>query len=117
MENKTTQTQDFISTEQAQQHKCQIIELAVVGGNICDKNLIKKTHCNKIAGKSSEVYAFRTKEEISAMINVLNKHIENATNDNQRQIAVQNKMLFLIGINVGIRASDLHDLQWNIFMI
>lgn len=74
-----------------------------------------KRPSNKIAGKSSEVYAFSTKEEISAMINVFDKHIEEATNDNQKQIARRNKMLFVIGINLGIRASDLRSLKWDFF--
>ena len=99
----------------------------ITNGTFCDKQLaekeikynkdgsVKKTHCNKMTGQSSEVYAFRTKEEINAMINVLNKHIESALNNNQRQITARNKMLFLVGINLGIRASDLHDLQWSFF--
>lgn len=70
---------------------------------------------NAVAGESSEVYAFRTKEEISKMIEVFNKHIEEAANNNQRQIASRNKMLFLIGINIGIRASDLRELKWSFF--
>lgn len=74
-----------------------------------------KRPSNKIAGKSSEVYAFSTKEEISAMINVFDKHVEEATNDNQKQIARRNKMLFIIGINLGIRASDLRSLKWDFF--
>lgn len=76
---------------------------------------IKQIKCNKIAGKDSEVYAFRTKEEISAMIEVFNKHIAESTNDNQRQIACRNKLLFLIGMNVGIRGSDLRTLKWSFF--
>lgn len=68
-----------------------------------------------MAGKDSEVYAFKTKEEISSMINVFDKHINEATNDHQRQIACRNKMLFIIGINVGIRGSDLRTLQWSFF--
>lgn len=67
------------------------------------------------AGKSSEVYAFRTKEEIAAMINVFDKHINEATGDVQRQVAYRNKMLFVIGINVGIRAGDLRLLTWSFF--
>lgn len=65
--------------------------------------------------KSSEVYAFRTKEEISAMLSVFDRHIADATNKNQRQIAERNKLLFLIGINIGIRASDLRTLRWSFF--
>lgn len=67
------------------------------------------------AGKSSEVFAFRTDEEIKAMIDVFDKHIEMAENNNQRMIACRNKMLFIIGINVGVRASDLRLLTWDFF--
>ena len=70
---------------------------------------------DNMAGKDSEVYAFKTKEEIAAMIEVFDKHINEATNDNQHQIACRNKMLFVIGINVGIRGSDLRTLQWSFF--
>ena len=76
---------------------------------------VKRTKCNKVAGKDSEVYAFRTKEEIDSIFKVLNKHIEEAENDNQRQIACRNKLLFLIGMNIGIRASDLRTLRWEFF--
>ena len=86
--------------------------------DIRNKNNGQDDNCNKehpLAGKSSEVYAFRTKEEIAAMISVFDKHIDEAENDNQRQIACRNKMLFVIGINVGIRASDLRTLRWSFF--
>lgn len=76
---------------------------------------IKRTHCNKKFGEDSEVYAFRTKEEITSMINVFNKHITEATDEEKRQIACRNKLLFLIGINIGIRGSDLRTLQWTFF--
>lgn len=77
---------------------------------------IDKRHPNNVAGVSTEVYPFTTEEEIKAMISVFNRHIEESTNDNQRQIAHRNKMLFLIGINLGIRASDLCRLRYNFFM-
>ena len=76
---------------------------------------VNKTRPNKVAGVSSEVYPFTSKEEIEAMISVYNNHIEEAPDDNKRQIACRNKMLFLIGINVGLRASDLCGLKWNFF--
>lgn len=66
-------------------------------------------------GQTSEVYAFNTKEDISKMIQVFDKHIDEAENNCQRQIAYRNKMLFIIGINVGIRASDLRTLKWSFF--
>lgn len=92
-----------------------VIPFKVITGN---KNNVKqgpKKPNNRVAGQDSEVYAFRTKEEIKDMIDVFDKHIEDAENDNQRMIACRNKMLFIIGINVGIRASDLRELKWSFF--
>lgn len=81
---------------------------------------IDKRKLNKVAGVSSEVYPLTTQEEIKAMIDVFDKHIEEANIDDKRQtiarIAARNKMLFLIGINVGLRASDLITLKWNFFL-
>lgn len=70
----------------------------------------------KPSGVSSEVYAFRTDEEIKAMIDVFDKHINEATDEHHRQIASRNKLLFVVGINVGLRASDLITLKWNFFL-
>ena len=108
-------------------HKIQsnnIIHIRVVNGTIERKDKIRytksgtidKRKCNKQAGKDSEVYAFKTKEEIAAMINVFDTHIENAPSEHKCQLARRNKMLFLIGMNVGIRASDLRTLRWSFFI-
>ena len=72
-------------------------------------------HYDNRAGKKSEVYAFRTDEEIKAMIDVFNKHIEEAATPNLKRVACRDKMLFVIGINVGLRASDLRLLTWDFF--
>lgn len=101
-----------------------IITLEVINGQLSKKPNVKynkdgsvdKRHTNKVAGVSSEVYPLTTQEEIKTVIDVLNKRIEEATTDNKRQIACRNKMLFLIGINIGIRASDLCYLRYNFFM-
>lgn len=77
---------------------------------------VSKRHTNKITGISSEVYPFTNETEIKSMINVFNKRIEEAPDNNKRQIACRNKMMFLIGINLGIRASDLVGLTYSFFM-
>jgi integrase len=107
-----------------QQDSSNIIPFTLVNGKLNNKKEVKynkdgsinKSKCNKVAGKDSEVYAFRTKEEIAAMIDVFDKHIKAATNYEQRQVACRNKLLFIIGINVGIRASDLRTLRFSFFM-
>ena len=77
---------------------------------------VKLTHTNKLAGISSEVFGFTSQEDIAAMVKVFDKHIEEAQDNNKRQIAARNKMLFLVGINIGIRASDLRQVKWSYFL-
>lgn len=92
--------------------------LYVIGGekkDECDKDYDVDKQRSSLAGKSCEVYPFTSQEEIKSMIDVFNKHIDEAANDNQRMIACRNKMMFLIGINVGLRASDLVQLRWSYF--
>lgn len=76
---------------------------------------IKRTHCNKQSGKSSEVFSFKSKEEIDAVLNVFNEQIQSAPTKLKQQQAVRNKLLFKLGINLGIRASDLRTLKWGFF--
>ena len=100
-----------------------VIELSVINGKLSKKQSVRynkdgsidKRHNNKVAGVSSEVYPFTTQEEIKTMIDVFDKRIAESANDNQKQIAYRNKMLFLIGINIGLRASDLITLRWSFF--
>lgn len=77
---------------------------------------VNKRPCNKVAGVSSEVYAFQSEEEIKAMIDVFDSKIENAPDDDKRRIASRNKMMFILGINLGIRSSDLCELKYSFFM-
>ena len=77
---------------------------------------VDKRHSNSVAGVSCEVYPFTTQEEIKAIIDVFDKRIKEAPDENKRQIACRNKMMFLIGINLGIRASDLCGLKYSFFM-
>lgn len=99
-----------------------VITLSLVDGRLSKKPKVKynkdgsidKRHSNRVSGVSSTVYPFSV-EEIKTIINVFNKRIEEAANANQKQIACRNKMLFLIGVNVGLRASDLMQLRWSYF--
>lgn len=101
-----------------------VINLRVVDGKISKKEKIKynkdgtisKRKCNSIAGVSKEVYPFVSEEEIKAMISVFDKRIEKADTGNHRQIACRDKMMFLIGVNIGIRVSDLCELRYSFFM-
>ena len=68
---------------------------------------------NKPAGVSSEVYAFKNKEEINKMIAVFDKHIASATTPTNTKVWHRNKLMFLLGINVALRGSDLSRLRWS----
>lgn len=101
-----------------------VIELSYIIGRLKQKENVKykkdgtvdKRHSNKVAGVSSEVYPFTSEEEIKLMIDVFNNRIDKAPDENKRQIAYRNKMLFLVGINLGIRASDLVTLRYSFFI-
>ena len=101
-----------------------VIELSIVKGKLAKKpevhynkdGSISKRQANKVAGISSEVYPFTSEEEIKSMIGLFNARIEQAPDENKKQIAARNKMLFIVGINLGIRASDLCGLKYNFFI-
>lgn len=103
-----------------------VITLSVMNGKLYKKPEVRYNkdgsidkrcgQTNKVAGVSSEVYPFTTQEEIKEMVNMFDKHIKEASDFNKRQIASRNKMMFLIGINVGLRASDLCGLRYNFFV-
>ena len=96
------------------------LNLKVVGGEkkvrYNKDGSIDKRHPNSVAGVSTEVYPFTTKEEIESIIRVLNKRIDEAPDENKRMIACRNKMLILVGMNLGLRASDLCSLKLSFFM-
>jgi|GEM_PF-291023 len=97
------------------------IPLRVINGGIRKKKSVKcnldgsakRTRSNKKKGDASEVYAFRTDAEITSMISIFNKHINESEHPFQEKINRRNKMLFILGINIGIRGSDLCGLKWN----
>ena len=100
-----------------------VIDIRVIDGKVFAKRVklnkdgsVNQRRCNKVVGVSSEVYPFTSQEEIKAMIDVFDKHIEEAPDENKRMIACRNKMMFLCGINLGIRASDLCALKYSFFM-
>lgn len=101
-----------------------VIELRVINGTIEKKPKVRynkdgsvdKRHSNSLSGVSKEVYPLTKESEIKAIVDLLEKRIEEATDENKKQIAHRNKMMFLIGINLGIRASDLCGLKYSFFM-
>ena len=60
----------------------------------------------KRKGVSSEVFPFKTDGEIKAMLDVFNKRTESVL-PSSKWLTERDKLLFIIGINIGIRASDL----------
>lgn len=89
-----------------------VIPFMVINGQ--GKSSDDNSH-HKRKGVSSEVYPFRTAEEISSIIEVLNARISQADKPEQEQIAYRNKLMVLLGMNLAVRASDLRLLKWNFF--
>lgn len=95
------------------------LNLRVVGGEkkvrYNKDGSVDKRHSNAVAGRSCEVYPFTSESEIKAVIDVLDRKIKESPDENKRWIAFRNKTLFIIGINVGLRASDLVQLRYSYF--
>lgn len=71
-----------------------------------------KNTSNKRAGVSSKVY-FLTREEIELMKNAFIKNIESSSEPTNELMNRRNYALFCMGINVGLRISDLIKLKWS----
>ena len=77
------------------------------------ENKITK-HTNK--ERSTKVFALTSQEEIYAMLREFNLAISNAKSPKKLKIAHRNKLIFVLGINLGLRASDLLERTWNDFV-
>jgi integrase len=74
----------------------------------------KQTVNNSRKGGCQKVFPFKTQEEISSMISFFeNKADLVSATPTQKWIADRDKLMFILGINVGIRASDLLAIRWN----
>lgn len=76
---------------------------------------VKRTHSNAIPGVTNEVYAFKSEAEIASVMNVLNMKIKNAYTPIMEKRAWRNKLIFIIGMNLGLRVSDICTLKWRFF--
>jgi len=71
-----------------------------------------KNTSNKKAGVSSKVY-FLNREEIELMKNAFIKKIESSNTPTNELMNRRNYALFCMGINVGLRISDIIKLKWS----
>lgn len=104
-----------------QNEMANVIQLQVVNGIVEKKEPkrkkngeVKNVVCNKKAGISSEVYPFY-EDEIKSMIDIFNNKIEESKTPSKVEQGERNKLLFIVGINIGIRASDIRTLKWSFF--
>lgn len=86
----------------------------------------KKTHSNKAENISSMVEPFKNKEDIAAIWDVLDNAILKAEENYRNGIddtdlyvykAYRNKLYFKIGMNNGLRISDLSRLKYSDFIV
>ena len=64
-------------------------------------------------GDPHEVYPIKSKEEINLMIQYFLDKKNIAESDFDKKIAARNLMMFVVGINVALRAGDLLKLTWD----
>lgn len=72
---------------------------------------VDKRKTNKEKGDSSFVEGF-TKDEVDLIIIQLINAINNATNENQKQICFRNLMMFIVAVNVPLKTPDFLKLKY-----
>lgn len=113
----------MVALANTQPLKDNVIELIKVDGKLGKKPEIRynkdgsvdKRHPNKVAGQSSRVYPF-FEDEIKSLIQLFDDRIASAPNEDKRWIAHRNKLIFVVGINLSLRVSDLVKVKWNFFL-
>jgi integrase len=73
---------------------------------------LKQTPCNSKKGEPHEVYPIKDKEQVKAMEQYFRNKVNEANGINRKKAAFRNLMMWVIGINLGLRASDLLELRW-----
>ena len=86
----------------------------VEGGKVEPK--IKKDGTKKDVPNNNKkerwVYPIKSKNEVKDLVNYLHQKSLSATRLDTQRAAYRNWLLFIVGINVGLRVSDLIELRW-----
>jgi integrase len=72
----------------------------------------KKIVSNSKKGDPHEVYPIKDKEQVRAIGKYFEDKKESASTQDNKRIAARNRMMWIVGINIGLRASDLRKLKW-----
>lgn len=72
----------------------------------------KFTVNNSIKGDPHEVYPIKDKEQVKAIGQYFTDKKNKAITPDNKRIAARNLMMWIVGINIGLRASDLRKLKW-----
>lgn len=72
----------------------------------------KQTPCNSVKGDPHEVYPIKDKADIEKMKQYFRDKIESVYYPEDKQIWGRNLMLFCVGLNLGLRCSDIVSLTW-----
>jgi integrase len=73
---------------------------------------LKQTRSNSKNGIAHEVYPIKDAKQIQQMKDYFRNRITNADTQDHKRIAYRDLMMFTVGINIGLRASDLLNLTW-----
>ena len=102
-----------------QEERTNVVSFEVVKSEKKQPKLKKDGTEKQIPNNNSEdrwVHPIRDKEDIKRILGYLHEQSGNTTRTDTMMAAYRNELLFAIGINVGLRVSDLITLKWeNIF--
>jgi integrase len=101
------------SLRQYKQEECEIVNFPIKkDAKLTKAGDVKMTPNNSIEGESKEVYPIKSKEDVERIKQYFLNRSEEATNNEDKKIYARYAMLWVVGINIGLRGSDLVKLKW-----
>lgn len=76
-------------------------------------NVIQFPVKEKTTRRSTRMWCLKNREEITAVFNVFNKALDEASTSKQYTIALRNLTMFVCAINIGLRGGDFCSLKWS----
>jgi integrase len=101
-----------VQLQEEQINECNVINFNRKGVKLKKDGTAKMTPCNSVKGDPHEVYPLKSKEDIESIKQYFKNKIDNADTPDHKRIAHRYLVAFVLGINLGLRASDLLSLTW-----
>lgn len=108
--NEGVKNMDAIMYAFNEEKECKVIAFPNNVTKIIEEQ--KREIARELSAKETEVEPIRNVEDIKKIIKTFDDTIASTSSIARKKIAERNKLCFIMGINIGLRGSDLVSLKW-----